>query len=135
MTFKPAKGPRTPPASQQLHHYHHGSGAVQAGGGMGIQIGYGGDPIPPSSESATSGGPGLYTAFKNSRPVLAVFIDRRFGHVSRAGNLNVLEVDKTQALELAMQLIAYAKLPDGTHMVVPLTGGGAGGGIESIRGI
>lgn len=138
MTFKPAKGPCVPPASQSRHHYHHGAGAAQAGGGMGIQIGYGGDPLPPSSEPAGSGGPGLYTAFKNSRPVLAVlFTDGRFGHISRAGSLNVLEVDKAQALELATQLIAYAKLPDGTNMVTGTSGGGAGGagGAESVRGL
>jgi len=126
--FPPAKGPRIPSISQQVHHYHHGAGAIQPGGGMGIQIGYGGDPVPPSSEPVASGGPDLYRAFKTGKSLLAVlFTDGRFGHISRAGNLNVLEVDKAQALELAAQLIEYAKLPDGTHMVTGMSGGGAGG--------
>lgn len=148
MTFKPAKGPRIPSDSQKVNHFHHGAGAVMPGGGMGIQIGYGGDPVPPSSESATSGGPDLYTAFKSGKPMLAVlFTDGRFGHVIRAGNLNVLEVDKAQSLELAAQLIEYAKTPDGTYLVAGMFGAGsggagggggggsAGGGIESMRGL
>ena len=132
--FPPARAPKIPSKATTVHHHHYGAGAIPAGGGMGIQPGYSGDPLHPTDTVVSGGGSGLYTAFRGNKPVLAVFIAGRLGNVCRTGSLNVLEVDRAQALELAMQLIAYAQLPEGTHQVSGLSGGGGGGSGASNYG-
>ena len=125
--FLSARAPKIPSKATTVHHFHHGAGVIPAGGGMGIQPGYSGDPLPQGDTVVSGGGSGLYTAFRGNKSVLAIFIDGKLGNICRTGSLNVLEVDRAQALELAMQLIAYAQLPEGTHQVSGLNGGGGGG--------